>query len=55
MPKNSIENIETALEDETLVVSLGAKLKVGILKHIRDWFMRNEIMDFGDPAEDFSV
>jgi AAA15 family ATPase/GTPase len=39
------KNIRAALEEETLVVSLGAKLKINILKMIYNWFMDNEITD----------
>ncbi|MFQ6794588.1 ATP/GTP-binding protein [Thomasclavelia sp.] len=53
LPKKSQENILTALEKETLVVSLGAKLKVQALKKIRDWFLKHEIANFGDPLENF--
>lgn len=49
--KNHAENISIALEKETLIVSLGAKLKVAKLKLIRDWFINNEIVGFGDPVE----
>jgi AAA15 family ATPase/GTPase len=51
--KNSVENINIALEKETLIVSLGAKLKISKLKMIRDWFLSNEIIDFGDPTENY--
>ncbi|MCQ4762625.1 AAA family ATPase [Cloacibacillus evryensis] len=47
------ENIKIALEDKTLVVSLGAKLKVPKLKLVRDWFLSNEFADFGDPVENY--
>ena len=47
----SRENLKIALEKETLIVSLGAKLKIPKLKLIRDWFLDNEIVDFGRPAE----
>ena len=47
------DNIKIALEPETLVVSLGAKLKVGILKKIRNWFLDNRIIDFGNPIENY--
>ena len=47
------ENIEIALENETLVVSLGAKLKIAKFKLIRDWFINNELADFGQPREDY--
>jgi hypothetical protein len=49
----SHENIKVALEKETLVVSLGAKLKITKLKFIRDWFINNEFADFGRPIEDY--
>lgn len=51
LPKRSHDNIKTALESETLVVSLGAKLKVERLKFIRDWFLKHDMSDFGDPFE----
>ena len=53
LPSKSQENIRVALEQETLVVSLGAKLKIAKLKHIRDWFLNNEFADFGRPIENF--
>lgn len=49
----SQENIRIALEKETLIVSLGAKLKIAKLKFIRDWFINNEFADFGSPIEDY--
>jgi len=49
----SQENIKISLEKETLIVSLGTKLKISKLKHIRDWFINNEIADFGLPIEDY--
>jgi AAA15 family ATPase/GTPase len=49
----SQSNIKVALEKETLIVSLGAKLKIAKLKFIRDWFLSNEFADFGRPIEDF--
>lgn len=53
IPKKSRENIELALEKQVLVVSLGAKLKVEKCKLVRDWFLSNELADFGDPARNF--
>ncbi len=53
IPKSSIENINIALEKETLIVSLGAKLKIAKLKMVRDWFLSNEIIDFGNPTENY--
>ena len=49
----SQENLRIALEKETLIVSLGSKLKIAKLKLIRDWFMNNEVADFGRPVENF--
>ena len=49
----SRDNIKVALERETLIVSLGAKLKIDKLKHIRDWFYSNEFANFGKPIENF--
>ena len=53
IPKESRENLKIALEKETLVVSLGAKLKIAKLKSIRDWFVHNDFADFGTPIENF--
>lgn len=47
------ENIRISLEPETLISSLGAKLKIPELKAIRDWFYNNEVIAFGDPTEAF--
>ena len=47
------ENLMIALENETLLVSLGSKLKVDKLKYIRDWFVKNDFTDFGQPIENF--
>ena len=47
------DNLIIALEKETLLVSLGAKLKVEKLKFVRDWFMNNEFANFGQPVENF--
>lgn len=51
-PKSQ-ENLKIALEKETLVVSLGAKLKIAKLKFIRDWFLGNEFANFGHPIENY--
>lgn len=47
------QNIQIALEKQVLVVSLGAKLKVGVCKIIRDWFLGNSFADFGDILTNF--
>ena len=48
-PKGSRDNILLALEKQVLIISLGAKLKIGKCKAIRDWFLANEFADFGNP------
>lgn len=53
IPSKSQENLKIALENETLIVSLGAKLKIAKLKYIRDWFINNDFADFGKPVENF--
>lgn len=51
IPTNQQSNITIALENETLIVSLGAKLKISKLKYIRDWFFDFNYANFGDPIE----
>lgn len=53
IPKNQVESIKASLNKETLIVSLGTKLRVAKLKKVRDWFLNNDILDFGDPAENY--
>ena len=53
IPLKVQENIRISLQKESLVVSLGAKLNIEKLKHIRDWFLFNEFADFGEPIENF--
>ena len=47
------ENIRIALQKETLVVSLGKKLKNEKLSAVWNWFYNNEIADFGIPVENY--
>lgn len=47
------ENIQISLEKETLILSLGSKLKIAKLKHIMDWFFNINFADFGRPVENF--
>lgn len=51
--KSHAENILASLNKESLIVSLGAKLRIEKLKKVRDWFLKNEVVNFGDPAENF--
>lgn len=52
-PKSHIENIRASLSKEVLIISLGAKLRISKCKKVRAWFQNNEIVNFGDPAENF--
>lgn len=45
------ETIKSALEAETLIVSLGAKLKIPKLKMVYNWFWNNEVIDFSNDFE----
>ncbi len=49
LSKSSRDNIEAALDSHVLIASLGAKLKVEICKSVRDWFLTNELSNFGNP------
>lgn len=49
LPKESCRNIECALNKQTLIVSLGAKLRVEKCKLVRDWFRSNKLTDFANP------
>lgn len=51
LPGNSQELIRISLNKETLIVSLGAKLKITKLKFMRDWFYNANFANFGDPYE----
>lgn len=51
LPAKSQEIINMTLEQETLIVSLGAKLKIAKLKCIRDWFYDTNFTNFGNPIE----
>lgn len=49
--KRQKENLEVSLRGETLVVSLGTKLKIEELEEIYDWFVKNSIVDFSSSIE----
>lgn len=51
IPKRHIENIKASLNKESLIVSLGAKLRIEKLKSVRDWFLKNDAINFGNPTE----
>ena len=49
LTKSGRENVRAALDSRTLIVSLGAKLKVEVCKMVRDWFLANRFSNFGNP------
>lgn len=51
LPSKMQENLRLSLEKETLISSLGAKLKISVLKIVRDWFYNLNFADFSDPIE----
>lgn len=51
IPSKMQENLRVSLQKESLIVSLGAKLKCDKLSFVRDWFVNNAFADFGRPAE----
>ena len=51
IPKEYRDNLKVSLQDETLIVSLGAKLKVPILESIHNWFTELLFLNFGEPVE----
>ena len=55
IPEDSQQNIKIALEDQVLIISLGAKLKIDECKVIRDWFLANELTDFGSPVTNIGM
>lgn len=55
LPRESQNNIKNGLEKETLIVSLGAKIRVKVLKTIYNWFFDNEIINFGNSIENLWV
>ena len=55
IPKEYRDNLKVSLQDETLIVSLGAKLKVPILETIHNWFDELLFQNFGEPKEDIAL
>ena len=51
IPKRQIENIKASLNKESLIVSLGAKLRIEKFKKVRGWFLKNKVVNFGNPVE----
>ena len=55
IPREYRDNLKVSLQDETLIVSLGAKLKVPILESIYNWFEDLLFLTFGEPKEDIAL
>ena len=53
IPLKNRENLRIALTEKTLLVSLGAKLKVEKLRIVFAFFASMEFADFGKPIENF--
>jgi len=43
--------VKTSLAPETLIVSLGGKLRIPKLKMVYNWFLNNEVIDFSNDYE----
>ena len=52
-PQDFQTNIIVSLQKETLILSLGAKLKVELLSKIYNWFGNIIFLNFGNPSESF--
>jgi hypothetical protein len=53
IPKEYRDNLKVSLQDEALIVSLGAKLKVPILESIYNWFDELRFLNFGNRDQNF--
>lgn len=53
LEKKYHENLRVSLSEKTLAVSLGAKLQVPRLSLVHDWFAGIELLDYGNPYENF--
>jgi len=53
IPKEYQDNLKVSLQEETLIVSLGSKLKVPILESIYNWFNDLHFLNFGSPDQNF--
>lgn len=54
LPKKAVTNLQHALMQETLIVSLGAKLNIPKLAQVYDWFAKNEAIHLMDMGSEFS-
>lgn len=48
IPTSLRKSINLSLENEALILSLGAKLKIELLKMVYDWFNSNVLVDYRD-------
>lgn len=55
LEKDKIKNIEVSMQKETLILTLGAKLKETLLSNIYNWFSGIFHIDFGNVAESYTV
>ncbi len=55
LPKKYQGNIQISLQDETLILSLGAKLRLEKLEKIYNWFGKLMILNYGDPMENMRL
>lgn len=54
LAKKSVSNLKEALQKETLIVSLGAKLNIPLLTAVYNWFANNETIHLATLGEEFS-
>lgn len=47
-----VSNLRDTLSPDVLVVSLGARLNIRVLKLVRDWFVNMRCIDFGDIVDE---
>lgn len=53
--KAGAANIKVSLSSETLIASLGNKLKIKEVSCIRQWFLNTSCTNFGDPKENYFI
>lgn len=54
LAKKAVSNLKEALQKETLIVSLGAKLNIPALTAVYNWFANNETVHLVTLGEEFS-
>lgn len=54
LAKKAVSNLKEALQKETLIVSLGAKLNIPVLAAVYNWFANNETVHLATLGEEFS-